>query len=209
MQPVRLTLAPSLPPARKAWHLVIYISLSLLLHLVFLLAIRTPTIKTSNSQRNPLTVFLFAPPVSESIHIAGESPKKKHATPVQTQNSRVVTSPVPSPIAPVEATRSEVITPPDIPKALSQQQLLESSHSFARDEARKIEQHSAALEKERLNTPAGLLEQYLKQPHKEMQLADGTLKIITDAGAVCFKPAPYFASGDIEKRVFGVASTCP
>jgi hypothetical protein len=52
-----------------------------------------------------------------------------------------------------------------------------------------------------------LLEQYLKVPHKEIRLANGMLKIITDAGAVCFQPVPYFAHDSA--GVFGIPITCP
>jgi len=200
----QLAISAPFSPARESRHFVIFISLSLLLQLVFLLVIRTPVTRFSSSPRKPLRVFFVAPPVTKSVHITDKLPKEKHAAP-----ATILTSPDLPTIFPLEAARSEIITLPDTSNVLNLQQLLDSSHSIARDEARKTEQHSTVQEKEKLTTPAGSLEQYLKQPHKEIRLADGTLKIITAEGEVCFKPAPYFASGDIEKGVFRAVSTCP
>lgn len=84
---------------------------------------------------------------------------------------------------------------------------MESARNIARDEAIKTEQRMAAVEKQKLGTPAVALEQYLRQPHKEIRLADGTLKIITDKGAVCFQPVPYFARD--MPGLFGIPSSCP
>lgn len=48
------------------------------------------------------------------------------------------------------------------------QQLMKSAKSIARDEARKTEHGIASQEERKHNTPAGLLAQYLKQPHEEI-----------------------------------------
>lgn len=84
---------------------------------------------------------------------------------------------------------------------------MESAKNMARDEARTTEQRMAAQEQKRLNAPVVLLEHYLKQPHKEIRLANGMLKIITDFGAICFQPAPYFARESA--GVFNIPTTCP
>ena len=89
----------------------------------------------------------------------------------------------------------------------NRQQLLESAKNMARDAAKADEQHIAAQTIIQLATPVGLLEQYLKRPHKEIRLANGMLKIVTDAGELCFQPAPYFARESA--GVFGMPISCP
>lgn len=84
---------------------------------------------------------------------------------------------------------------------------MESAKIIAQDEARKTEQQVVVLEKKKLDSPIGSLEQYLKQPYKEIRLANGMLKIITAAGAVCFQPVPYFARDSA--AVFGIPTSCP
>ena len=84
---------------------------------------------------------------------------------------------------------------------------MESAKKIARDEAKKTEQQIAALENKKLNSPIGSLEQYLRQPYKEIHLANGMLKINTAAGAVCFQPVPYFAHD--AAGLFGIPTACP
>jgi hypothetical protein len=85
--------------------------------------------------------------------------------------------------------------------------LLKSAHSIARDEAKSTEHDYAEQERKRLATPAVSLERYLLQPHKEIRLANGILKIITDAGEVCFRSPPDFAR-DLPS-LFSIPTTCP
>lgn len=87
------------------------------------------------------------------------------------------------------------------------QQLLESSREIARNEAMKAEQELAAREKMKRNSPIGLMEKDLKQPQKEIHLANGMLKFTTRWGEVCFQPAPYFAHDSA--GVFGMPIKCP
>ena len=84
---------------------------------------------------------------------------------------------------------------------------MESAKSIAREEARKTEQQIAALGKKKLDSPLGSLEQSLKQPHKEIHLANGILKIVTSTGTFCIQSAPYFARDSA--GVFGIPTKCP
>ena len=79
--------------------------------------------------------------------------------------------------------------------------------NIVRDEARKTEQQIAAQEKQKLNSPLGMLAQNLRQPRKEIRLANGMLKIVTDAGAVCFQPVPNYARDT--PGLYGIPTTCP
>lgn len=95
----------------------------------------------------------------------------------------------------------------EIPSADDSQQLLDSSREIARNEARKTERQLATQEKMERNSPIGLIKQDLKQPQKEIRLANGMLKIITRWGEICFQPAPYFARDSA--GVFGMPTKCP
>ena len=199
-----LFLGSTFPPPRNAWRGVIFLSISLLVHIFLILAIRAPTISFSTSKQNPLTVYIVAPPIAKQFRIPDKTLPSKHDIP---STLAITPEPIAAPLIAVQPdTPASSVTAND----LNLQQLLNGAHSAAQTYARRTEQHDELLKKERSNTPIGSLEEYLnlKQPHKEMRRSDGTIKVITDAGMVwCFKPAPFFASGDIEKNVF-IAMSC-
>lgn len=187
-------------PAGQVQQLVPFLLLSLLLHVALLFVIRPPAKNFSVTRPHPMDVYLSAPAVSEQAGIPVKAPTGQRGNPAQlltshkTQAARLA--------APPDAT-----APAGTAEIFNPKQLIESAKNIARNEARKTEQHIAALEKKRLNTPAGSLEQYLKLPHKEIRLANGMLKIITDIGAVCFQPVPYFARD--AAGLFGIPISCP
>ena len=78
---------------------------------------------------------------------------------------------------------------------------------MVREEARETEQQIAAQKKKRLNSPIGMLAQNLRQTGKEIRLANGMLKIVTDTGAVCFQPVPNYARDT--PGLYGIPTTCP
>ena len=86
------------------------------------------------------------------------------------------------------------------------QQLLESAKNIAHDEAKRTEQQIASQEKKQLNTPAAAILQTFKQPQKEVRLANGMLKITTEAGTFCFQPASLCGRSGWAVRQ---PSTCP
>lgn len=187
-------------PAGQMRQLAPFILLSLLLHAVLLFVIHPPARNLSVARSHPMEVYLSAAVVSEQAPVPLKARTGKHRNPARLPLSANTQA---APLAtPPDATASsgtaEVFNP---------QQLMDSAKSIAREEARKTEQQIAALEKKKLNTPIGSLEQYLKQPHQEIHLANGMLKIITAAGAVCFQAAPYFARDSA--AVFGIPASCP
>lgn len=193
---------PGIPdPLRR---LVPFIVLSLLLHVVLFIVIRPPTKNFSDTRPYPIDVYLSAPVVSKQARIPVKAPTEKHDYPAQLLT-------FPQDTSKTQAARSAALpdatAPAATPLDFNSKQLIESAKNIAREEARKTEQHIAALEKKRLNTPVGSLEQYLRQPHKEIRLANGMLKIVTDAGEVCFQPVPYFARD--AAGLFGIPTTCP
>lgn len=147
-----------------------------------------------------MKVYFSAPPVSEQARIPIKVPTEKHDNP-----AKLLASPKTQEIP--LAAQPDATSHSDASRDFNLQQLMESSKSIARDEARNTEQHIAGLEKKKLNTPAGSLAQYLRQPHEEIRLANGMLKIITDAVAVCFQPVPYFARDS--PGLYGIPTTCP
>jgi hypothetical protein len=179
----------------KTWRLAPFIIVSLLVHVALLNAIRLPISKLS-AQTRSMSVNLVAQPLDEQP-VALDKVHRKFPESMlsagQQANPNIV-----QPDGPLTIGTSPFF---------NTQQLLESSKIAARDEARKIEQHDAMQEKKRLMTPAALLEQYLRLPHKEIRLANGTLKIITSMGEICFQPVPYFARDNA--AAFALATTCP
>lgn len=193
---------PGIPdPSRR---LVPFILFSLLLHVALLFVIRPPAKYFSIAQPHPMEVFLSAAAVSEQAGIPIKVPTGQRGKPSRLLTSLQDTTKIQ---AAQPAAQPDATSHSDTSRMLTPQQLMESAKNMARDEARKTEQHIAALEKKRLDSPVGLLEQYLRQPHKEIRLANGMLKIITDAGAVCFQPVPYFAHDSA--GVYGIPTTCP
>ena len=151
-----------------------------------------------------MDVYLSAPAVSEQTGIPVKDPTGQRGNPAKLLASpQDTTKTLPAQLA----AQPDAAAPAGTAEVFNPQQLMESAKNIARNEARKTEQHIAALEKKRLNTPAAYLEQYLKQPHKEIRLANGMLKIVTGAGAVCFQPVPYFARD--ATGLFGIPTTCP
>ena len=187
-------------PNRQVLQLAPFVLLSLLLHVVLLFVIRPPIKNFSTTQSHPMEVYFSAPAVFEQARTPDKSPIEKHGNPAKlTVAPKTQTAPL--------AAQSDAISHTATPLDFNPQQLMESAKSIARDEARKTERRFAEEEKKKLNTPAGALAQYLRQPHEEIRLANGMLKIITDAGAVCFQPVPYFARD--AAGLFGIPSTCP
>jgi len=177
------------PPRR----IVPFVLLSLLLHVALLYVIRPPT-RNHLPPPHPIEVYFSAPVNVEPSQTRDISPAKNHDNPAQPSASAMKHTPVAQPDTPA-------------PPVFNPQQLMESAKSIARDEARKTEQQIAAEEKKKLNTPAALLAQYLRQPHEEIRLANGMLKIVTDAGEICFQPPPTFARDML--NLYGIPMTCP
>lgn len=166
--------------------------LALSLHLALLFALRLPMRAVSEASPRPLIVSFATPPAADRPH-EESSPKQRAPVKLQTSINTTVAEPAQPDTTPF----------PNAPLST----LLESAHSIARDEAKSAEHDYAEQERKRLATPAVSLERYLHQPHKEIRLANGMLKIITEAGAVCFQDVPYFARDSA--GVFGLPSTCP
>lgn len=186
-------------PTGQIRQLAPFVFLALSLHVILLSALHPPTSNSFVMSRHPMEVYFSASPISEQLPIPVKAPTGKHGN-----SAYFLATPM------TQATT--LVSQPDAPPAdttfvFDSQQLMESAKSIARDEAQKTEQHIETLEKQKLNTPIASLEQYLRQPHKEIRLANGTLKIITDAGAVCFQPVPEFARN--MPGLFGIPTTCP
>ncbi len=184
----------------KTRELAPFVLVSLLVHLMLLFGVSLPASKRTFTRPHSMTVYFGTPPVSERSGISNEVQAVKirnlsklyELSRIQTE-SRIAHDNVPG--------------TGDTPLASNFRELLDSSKEIARDEARKAEQQIATQEKIRRNTAVGWVEQDIKQPEKEIRLANGMLKIITDWGAVCFQPVPYFARESA--GVFGMPITCP
>ncbi len=172
-------------------RLAVCLLLSVTLHAAVLFGIRAQK-PSKVPPRQQLTVY-FSPPSSESA-----IPQRKTRAEKRYKSALLTAPRAEAPIT----VRSDMTTPtPE--DVFTTQRILESAKTVAREEARKIEAQGEA----KRNTPAGLLSRYLRQPHKEIRLANGMLKIVTDAGAVCFQPVPYFAHDT--PGLFGLPTTCP
>lgn len=177
------------PPHR----IVPFILLSLLLHVAIFYVIRPAT---PLPQPRSIEVYFSAPTTPEPARILDIAPAEIHDSPPAPSVSAIRQAP-------------ERVAQPDTPAppVFDSQQLMESAKSMARNEARKAEQQFAAEEKKKLDTPIGTLAQYLRQPHEEIRLANGMLKIVTDAGEICFQPPPTFARD--MPGLYGIPMTCP
>lgn len=183
------------PDAR---HLAPFILLALLVHAALLFVIHPPT--QPRSPFRPMEVYLSArsvPPVhgiskAAAVPVRIAPPKQMSVT-----RQRLYSKTLPAPPA----------AKPEMPASAFFDSLMESARSIAHDDARKFEQHELAQEKRNLNTPIGALTQELRQPQKEIRMANGMLKIITAAGAVCFQPPPLFARD--QAGLYGIPRTCP
>jgi hypothetical protein len=163
----------------RCGQLAPFFILSLLLHAVLLFSIRQVPANISSMPTLPMEVRLDPPPEVAQARRGSKTPAVKKLLPQQTQAFH-----------------------------FDSRDLRESAKTMAGTEARAIEQHVAAEEQKRLNTPIGLLEQYLKQPHKEERLANGTLKILTVGGfEVCYQLVPYF--GNDHPGLYGIPMSCP
>jgi hypothetical protein len=185
-------------PSNKTWRLVPFVFVSILIHSAILFVISLPTSKLTVVKARSMSVYLVVPPVLEHPSF-------------QDEDQAVIVNNLPQLQASSNTQRNSSITHLNVPNTFdtpvsSTQPLLESATNIARDEGRKIEQNIAAQEKIRRNTPIGVMEQDIKQPEKEMRLANGMLKIITSAGEICFQPAPYFAH---DTGVFSLPIRCP
>ncbi|HZW24135.1 MAG TPA: hypothetical protein VFF26_01510 [Gallionella sp.] len=170
-----------------------FVLLSLLLHTALLYLVR-PATKSSPPQPRPIEIYFSAPTTPEPARMPDIAPAKIHDNP-------------PAPSAIRDAAERVVQPDTPAPPAFNSQQLMESAKSMARNEARKAEQQFAAEEKKKLDSPIGALAQYLRQPHEKIRLANGMLKIVTDAGEICFQPPPTFARD--MPGLYGIPMTCP
>lgn len=193
-------------PIGNLRQLAPFVLLSLLLHIVLLLFIR-PLTEKPYTQLRPMQVYLSVAP----IHIPAITEQPSAPTKISVEkihkinkSPNIAATPVTPLAAQSDITPSIAATSPPV---FDSRLLMESAKSMARGDARKTEQDIAETEKKKSNTQAGLLAQYLKLPHQEIRLADGTLEIITSMGKVCFKPAPYFAQG-LQQNLYNLASTC-
>ncbi len=181
--------------------LATFLLVSLLLHLALLAIIRPPTSGAPVAASRPLDVYFSIPPVIVPIRVPKRTVTvKEQVKPVFTPTTQnMATNP------PVEA------TPPPDPAAslapLYSREFIESARMIARDQGKKAEQQIAADEKKRLNSPIGLLEQYMRLPHKELRLANGILMVTTSFGRICYRPVPTFARDSA--GLFGIPTTCP
>ncbi len=182
-------------PIAKSHRLAPFVLLSITLHVAFLYGVPLPT-KMVPAVAHPIQVYF-------SVAAVREVPPLASATPLENYTKQA--KPL---IAPVRQ-MGEAVSQPDVAAApaFNPQQFVESAKNMARDEARKIEQESAAREKREQSTPVGLLAQYLRQPHSEIRLANGMLKIVTDAGEICFQAVPVFARD--MPGLYGNPVTCP
>jgi hypothetical protein len=184
--------------AGQARQLAPFVLLALLLHVVLLSTLHLPARIYFVIPHQAMEVTFVTLPVAEQAHIPDRiipliNDIPAHIPPVSTTQS--------IPLATLPDTIS-----PDTPPVFNVKQLMESAKSIARDEAIETEHQIATQEKKKLNMPIAALDQYLRQPHKELRLANGTLKIVTEAGAVCFQPVPYFAHD--MPGLFGIPISC-
>ncbi|MDD2686712.1 MAG: hypothetical protein PHY62_11170 [Gallionella sp.] len=183
------------PPIATSHRLAPFVLLSIMLHVAFLYGIPSPT-KMLPAVAHPIEVYF-------SVAAVREVPPLVSATPLENSAKQAKPSTTPARQIGETVSQSDVATTP----AFNPQQFVESAKNMARDEARKIEQESAAREKREQSTPVGLLAQYLRQPHSEIRLANGMLKIVTDAGEICFQAVPVFARD--MPGLYGNPVTCP
>ncbi len=192
------------PDAR---HLAPFIVWALSLHAALLFFFHPPT--QQHSPSHPMEVFLSTRSAPATLTAAPASSKKHADIPSFPRAARERHSSAPRQNG-APAQRVEARTQPVMPEAHASppvDALMESARSMARDDARKSEQRVLAQEKRNLSTPAGALTQALRQPQKEIRMANGMLKIITAAGAVCFQPPPLFAHD--QPGLYGIPRNCP
>lgn len=163
----------------------LFLLLSVSLHAALLYALHLPLARPGATANYPLAVRLAAPP--SQAHPAANPHRRPSAMVGEGEGA----------FADASSQRKSSPAPT----------LAESSLNIAQAEARTSEQARAASEKYRSNTPAGLLEQYMRMPHKEILFANGMRKIVTDHGAICFQPVPHFARD--QAGLFGIPVTCP
>ncbi|MDD2701363.1 MAG: hypothetical protein PHH36_09010 [Sideroxydans sp.] len=176
-----------------------FISFSLLLHLALLSGLNQLSKKniTSPTTHRPLTVRLASHPAMERSLLPQTTPSATRKNPAKRRTT---------PTAPITKS-SPTDRTQNIPLDQTARQLLDSAIDIAREDAKIIEQQRATEEQKKRTTPIASLEQYLLQPHQEIRLSNGTLKIVTDAGAVCFQPVPVFARDT--PNLYGIPTSCP
>jgi len=175
--------------------------LSLLLHIVFFMLIRPVAKNFDVNRQHAMEVYLSTP--SEFKH-PGLSKAKIDS---ETRGNPAKISTLPEILNTQPTVQTKPISTTDEVPSYDIQHLMDSAKNIAQDEARKSAQDNAAQEEKKLHTPAGSLAQYLKQPYKEIRLANGMLKIISAEGAVCYHPVPYFAHDSAD--VFNIPTLCP
>lgn len=192
----------ALPSHKKIiQQLAPFLLLSLLLHIAFFIFIRPPAKNFPVTQQRPMEVFISIP--SEF----GHSSLSKEKIDSETRRNPAKLSTVPKMLTRQPTVQIKPISTADEVWNLDLQHLMESAKNIAQDEARKSERDNAAQERKKTNTPAGSLAKNLKQPYKEIRLANGMLKIIYAAGPVCYQAVPIFARDSAD--LFSIPVTCP
>ncbi|HET7832748.1 MAG TPA: hypothetical protein VFK88_07265 [Gallionella sp.] len=202
--------APLLVPlprlAAPVRHLAPFVLLSLLMHAALLWLVRLPVAQRSIARPHPLSVYFVSPAAPASIPV---STRVRPATKVPSRSAAATAKLVPLPDTPdiPPPVQPQAASPSGSPPSFDTQEFRESVRDIARDEARKIERQIAAQEKQRANSPAGMLAQQLRLTGKEIRLANGMLKLETAAGVVCFQPVPSYARDT--PGLYGIPMTCP
>ncbi len=206
-QPLCTRLAACMPrPLPSMRRLAPFMLLSLLLHAALLWLVRLPATPRFQARPHPLSVYFVSSKVPVPAPASGQV---RPATRVLSKSAATTAGLVPLP-------DTSNIPPPAQPQAASTsgsppnfdtQEFRESVRDIARDEARKIERQIAAQEKQRANSPVGMLAQQLRLTGKEIRLANGMLKLETAAGMVCFQPVPSYARDT--PGLYGIPTTCP
>lgn len=190
----------------NTWRLLPFVLLSFLLHLVLLFAIHPSSHQTRSAHQRPLEVFFAPKTIAETSPLSNLLPSETHDN---TRIEKITKKQAALPAAAQTKTAipTATLTPTVTSDQLNVQQLVESSHDIARAQAKKSAQQLTELQKKERNTPMARLQEYLQKPHQEIRLTNGMLKIETEAGAVCFQPAPYFARDSAS--IFGIPMSCP
>ncbi len=186
-------------------HLAPFMLLSLLLHVALLWLVRLPPSQHANARHPPLSVYFVSPAAPMPVPAAGQIRPSARVLSRSAAAASLVPLPATHDIPPPE--QAQAASAPGSPPSFDTQEFRESVRDIARDEARKIERQIATQEKQRANSPVGMLAQQLPLTGKEIRLANGMLKLETAAGVVCFQPVPSYARDT--PGLYGIPMTCP
>lgn len=192
----------ALPSHKKIiQQLAPFLLLSLLLHIAFFIFIRPSLKNFAITPQRPMEIYISIP--SEF----GNSSLSKAKINSETRSNPAKLTTFPKILTRQPIVQSKPISTADEVRNFDLQHVMESAKNIAQDEARKSAQDNAAQDEKKLHTPAGSLAQSLKQPYKEIRLANGMLKRISAEGAVCYHPVPYFARDSA--GLFDIPTSCP